>query len=110
MVTETQRRAATIVGAAYLLALAPAIFSEFYVSRELVVRADMGATARNILEHPSLYRLGRAGCYGGARGKYSGAPVAVSAGHREQFGGLRRGHCVDRGLFPDTRANQSTAR
>src|SRR3954469_20473038 len=58
MVNETQRRAAALVGIAYLLALAPAIFSEFYVSRELGGRADMGATARNILEHQSLYRLG----------------------------------------------------
>lgn len=58
MVNETQRSAAALVGAAYLLALPPAIFAEFYIPLQLVVRADMGATARNIIAHQSLYRLG----------------------------------------------------
>ncbi len=56
-VDETQRRAATVVGVAYLLALAPAIFAEFYVPLQLF-GANAGETARNILEHQQLFRLG----------------------------------------------------
>ena len=55
---ETQRKAATLVGVAYLLFQAPAIFAEFYVPAQLFNRADMGETARNIIAHQPLYRLG----------------------------------------------------
>ena len=57
-IDQVQRRAATAVGVAYLLALAPAIFAEFYVRGRLVEVHDAAQTARNILGHERLFRLG----------------------------------------------------
>jgi len=57
-VDESQRKAARVVGLTYLLALAPAIFAEFYVSGRLVVHGDAAETARNIVAHERLFRLG----------------------------------------------------
>jgi len=56
-----QRKAATVVGWAYLLALPPAIFAEFYVRAHLIVSGDAAQTARNIVAHERLFRLGIAG-------------------------------------------------
>lgn len=56
-IDESQRKAARVVGVAYLLAIAPALFAEFYVANELI--ADAAAeTAKNILAHERLFRLG----------------------------------------------------
>jgi hypothetical protein len=55
---ETQRNAAGVVGAAYLCALAPAVFAEFYVRGRLVISSDAMQTALNIAEHERLFRLG----------------------------------------------------
>jgi len=53
-----QRRAAKTVGIAYLMALGPALFSEFYVRGLLVVPGDAAQTAANVLLHERLVRLG----------------------------------------------------
>ena len=59
-IDQSQRKAATVVGFAYLLALPPAIFAEFYVRAQLVAFDDAAQTARNIMEHERLFRLGTA--------------------------------------------------
>ncbi len=59
-IDAAQRRAATVVGWSYLLALPPAIFAEFYVRTRLIVFHDAAQTARNILAHERLFRLGTA--------------------------------------------------
>jgi len=57
-IDESQRRAATVVGFAYLFALIPAIFAEFYVPAQLIVYDNAAETARNIMAHERLFRLG----------------------------------------------------
>ena len=58
MSDETRRTAARVVGAAYLIALVPAIFAEFYVRGQLVVSDNAAQTALNIVAHERLFRLG----------------------------------------------------
>src|SRR5437660_2845648 len=60
-IDESQRKAATLVGFSYLLALPPAIFAEFYVRTRLVAFDNVAQTARNIMAHERLFRLGSAG-------------------------------------------------
>jgi hypothetical protein len=55
---DTQRTAARVVGAAYLVALVPAVFAEFYVRGQLVVAGNAAQTALNIVAHERLFRLG----------------------------------------------------
>ncbi len=57
-VDESQRKAAKIVGLAYLLAILPALIAEFYVSGQLIVYDNAAATAQNIMAHERLFRLG----------------------------------------------------
>ena len=57
-ISESQRRAATVVGFSYLLALVPAIFAEFFVRDRLVVVDNAAHTALNIVAHERLFRLG----------------------------------------------------
>lgn len=57
-IDESQRRAARIVGFTYLFALVPAIFAEFYVPAQLIVYNNAAETARNIVAHERLFRLG----------------------------------------------------
>ncbi len=57
-VDDSQRKAATVVGFAYLCALVPAIFAEFYVRGQLVVIDNAAQTALNIVTHERLFRLG----------------------------------------------------
>jgi hypothetical protein len=57
---ESQRKPARVVGFAYLFALPPAIFAEFYVRARLVAFDDAAQTARNIMAHERLFRLGTA--------------------------------------------------
>jgi hypothetical protein len=59
-IDESQRKAATVVGFAYLLALPPAIFAEFFVRARLITPDDAAETARNIMAHERLFRLGTA--------------------------------------------------
>ena len=57
-IDESQRKAATVVGISYLCALPPAIFAEFYVRAQLIATDDAAQTARNIMAHERLFRLG----------------------------------------------------
>jgi hypothetical protein len=59
-IDESQRKAATVVGFSYLLALPPAIFAEFYVRNRLVAFDNAAQTAQNIIAHERLFRLGTA--------------------------------------------------
>jgi hypothetical protein len=59
-IDESQRQAATVVGFSYLFALPPAIFAEFYVRTQLVAFDNAAQTARNIMAHERLFRLGTA--------------------------------------------------
>jgi hypothetical protein len=59
-IDEAQRKAARVVGFAYLLALPPAIFAEFYVRSQLVAFGNAAQTAGNIMTHERLFRLGTA--------------------------------------------------
>src|SRR5207249_7348443 len=59
-IDESQRKAAKVVGFAYLLALPPAIFAEFYVRTRLIAFDNAAQTAQNILTHERLFRLGTA--------------------------------------------------
>jgi len=61
IVDDTQRTAARVVGAAYVCALVPAVFAEFYVRGQLVVSGNAAQTALNIVAHERLFRLGIAG-------------------------------------------------
>jgi len=60
-IDDAQRKAAKVVGLAYLIALPPAIFAEFYVRSHLIASGDAAQTARNIMAHARLFRLGTAG-------------------------------------------------
>jgi hypothetical protein len=57
-VDDTQRTAARVVGAAYIAALIPAVFAEFYVRGQLLVSGNAAQTALNIAAHERLFRLG----------------------------------------------------
>ncbi len=59
-IDESQRKAATVVGFSYLFALPPAIFAEFYVRTQLIAFDNAAQTARNIMAHERLFRLGTA--------------------------------------------------
>jgi hypothetical protein len=56
-IDPSQRTAARVVGLTYLLALPPAVFAEFFVLGRLV-SSDAAETARNIMAHERLFRLG----------------------------------------------------
>jgi hypothetical protein len=58
IVDDTQRTAARVVGAAYVVALIPAVFAEFYVRGQLVVSGNAAQTALNVVAHERLFRLG----------------------------------------------------
>ncbi len=58
MPDDRQRTAARVVGAAYLIALLPAVFAEFYARGRLVVAGNAAQTALNIVAHQRLFRLG----------------------------------------------------
>ena len=59
-IDKSQRKAARVVGFAYLFALAPAIFAEFYVRAHLIAVGDAAQTARNITANERLFRVGTA--------------------------------------------------
>ncbi len=51
-------KAARVAGAVYLSMALTAPFSLIYIPRTLIVRGDATATAKNILAHETLFRLG----------------------------------------------------
>jgi len=57
-IDDSQRKAAKVVGFAYLFALVPAIFAEFYARGQLIAFDNAAQTAQNIMEHERLFRLG----------------------------------------------------
>lgn len=50
--------AARLAGLFYLLIIAGGLFAQVFVRERLIVAGDAGATADNLLEHATLYRLG----------------------------------------------------
>jgi hypothetical protein len=50
--------AARVAGVLYLVIIAGGLFAEAFVRDQLIVGGDAAATARNILDHALLYRLG----------------------------------------------------
>jgi hypothetical protein len=58
VVEQERRRAAKVVGCAYLGALPLAVFAEFYVRGRLIVSDEVTRTALNIVAHERLFRLG----------------------------------------------------
>jgi hypothetical protein len=59
-IDQSQRKAARVAGFSYLFALPPAIFAEFYVRGQLIAFDNAAQTARNIMAHERLFRLGTA--------------------------------------------------
>lgn len=57
-IDESQRKAAKVVGFSYLFAMVTANFAEFYVHGHLIVPDNAAETARNIMAHERLWRLG----------------------------------------------------
>jgi hypothetical protein len=57
-VDESQRKAARVVGFAYLFAMAASMFVELYIRGRLIVPDNAAETARNIVAHERLFRLG----------------------------------------------------
>jgi len=54
----SRQRAAKVAGFAYLLSLPFVIYAHFGISARLVVTGDAAATARNIVAHERLFRVG----------------------------------------------------
>jgi hypothetical protein len=54
----SRQRAAKVAGIAYLLSLPFVIFAHFGISARLIVTGDAAATARNIVAHERLFRVG----------------------------------------------------
>src|SRR5438045_4053288 len=57
-ITESQRKAARVAGLMYVLNSLIVVAANFGILERLSVAGDAGATARNILAHEGLYRLG----------------------------------------------------
>jgi hypothetical protein len=57
-VEESQRKAARVVGLAYLPAILPALFAGFHVSGGLIAFDNAAETARHIIAHERRFRLG----------------------------------------------------
>jgi hypothetical protein len=57
----SQRKAARIAGLAYLLSFVTVVSVNFGIFARLIVTADPAQTARNILAHETLFRVGLAG-------------------------------------------------
>ncbi len=57
-IDESQRKAARVVGVVYLLVIVLAIFAGVYVPAQLIVHDNAAETARNIMAHERLFRLG----------------------------------------------------
>src|SRR4051812_27860287 len=55
-----RRRAAWVAGLAYLIAIPPSLFDEFFVSGKLVT-SSASETAANVLANERLFRVGIAG-------------------------------------------------
>src|SRR5258708_2625747 len=56
--TESQRKAARVAGFTCLFTMAIVVFANFGIHERLMVAGDAGATARNIMAHERLFRIG----------------------------------------------------
>lgn len=57
-IADSQRTAAKVVGSTYLFVLVLALFAGVYVPFQLIVPDNAAETARNIIAHEQLFRLG----------------------------------------------------
>lgn len=60
-VDDSQQMAAKVAGAAYLITFATVVSVNFGIHERLIVANDAAATARNILAHERLFRVGIVG-------------------------------------------------
>ena len=60
-ITDSQRKAAKLAGLACVLSFATVVSANFGIFQRLIVSGDASGTARNILAHEGLFRLGIAG-------------------------------------------------
>lgn len=60
-IDNSQRAAARVVGLAYLLTFATVVYVNFGIQHRLIVANNAPETARNILAHEQLFRIGIAG-------------------------------------------------
>src|SRR6266508_2762679 len=61
MTGQSAQKYARVAGVLFLLSLVAGGFGEFYVPSTLLARGDAAATARNLIAHDTLFRLGFAG-------------------------------------------------
>lgn len=57
-IDESQRKAAKVAGFTCLFAMAIVVFANFGIHERLMVAGDVAATARNIMAHELLFRVG----------------------------------------------------
>ena len=60
-IDESQRKAAKVAGLAYLISFATVVYVNFGIHGRLIVKNNAAETARNILAHERLFRIGIAG-------------------------------------------------
>jgi hypothetical protein len=60
-IDESQRKAARVAGFAYLITFATVVYVNFAIHDRLIVENNAAGTARNILAHERLFRIGIAG-------------------------------------------------
>jgi hypothetical protein len=60
-IDESQRKAARVAGLAYLITFATVVYVNFGIHERLIVGNNAAETARNILAHEQLFRIGIAG-------------------------------------------------
>ena len=60
-IDDSQRTAARVAGLAYLITFATVVYVNFGIHSRLIVAKDAVATARNILAHQQLFRIGIVG-------------------------------------------------
>jgi hypothetical protein len=57
-IDDSQRQAAKVAGLAYLFSFAAVVFAQFRIHDRLIIDGDVAQTARNILAHERLFRIG----------------------------------------------------
>jgi hypothetical protein len=57
-IDESQRKAAKVAGFTCLITMAIVVFANFGIHERLMVAGDAAATARNIMAHQTLFRIG----------------------------------------------------
>ena len=57
-IDDSQRKAARVAGFTYLFGLAAVVLANFGVHERLIVAGNAAQTARNIIEHERLFRIG----------------------------------------------------